>query len=262
MSKNNTKNKKSGDYYETIILVSVVIIAILFIALPHNVIEGDYGNYYIQLDKYEGFATFLGLPIGLISLLLIFFTYRSQKIELRETSDTLKSQNETSNIQKFENSFYKLIDLKNYSLNQIIFNKYTGQYAIHEFMVVYYSHVAHNKRRVDLKLSHDKILKQCYDHFLREQEKHYFQLLNSILTTIDYIEGAGLTNEAKQMYYSIYSSQFTKAELKLLIYYKICTSNSIYYWKNEGKDIIESLRVKDILTEDQFATNDCYKLIF
>lgn len=74
------------------VVVLCILATLIFIFFPYEIFEGIYGNYEIRLNRYESLATFLTYPLSLISVVLIYLTYQSQKRETKDAGNTLKQQ--------------------------------------------------------------------------------------------------------------------------------------------------------------------------
>jgi hypothetical protein len=92
-------------------ICAFIIGFVTFIPYEKIIIKGKSIDFDL-LNDYADLAVFLSFPIGLLALILIYLTFYSQKKELSETTKTMKQQ-------RFETTFFNLIELKNNSMNKM-----------------------------------------------------------------------------------------------------------------------------------------------
>lgn len=97
----------------SIILSCLGIIAIFF---PYNILNNSrIGDYVIHIGDYNELGDFIsgvsGPILSLAAFLLLYLTYRLQSNELSETKILLKQQSIISIKQKFENTFFNLLQV-------------------------------------------------------------------------------------------------------------------------------------------------------
>lgn len=107
---------------------SLLIIAILLIFIPYDSLEGkSVGRYIIHINSYSQLGEFIGgvtAPIiSIAAFILLFLTYNSQKKELEETRNLLKKQNELMELQKFETTFFNLLNSQKILVSNLGENK-------------------------------------------------------------------------------------------------------------------------------------------
>lgn len=182
--------------------------------------------------------------------------FKLQRVELEETRKVFKEQSETLRIQRFENTFFQLINL-----HHVIIDNFSIKFSSE------YSSTTYNKRdlisealkRLNQKLSetHEEIItntegeiefrlkkyenlsdlhqpiRDAYRRFFYDEFKsifrHYFTNLYHIfkfIYTSDLIQ-----NEKKQFYASILRAQLSSDELYLLFYNSIIITENFGYPK-------------------------------
>ncbi len=252
----NEKNKNSSKLQNLNLLIWLAIVLLLtalFLYFTHFS-----GNLSDDTSKWGTFGDFMGGTLNpmfaLLSLFAIIYTIRIQTEELEltrdemkksnksqeEQSQSLKIQNRSIEQQTFENTFFKMIDLHNQIVNnllliQIMKNEPRHLPGYKTFKTPQNYHIG----KVEINLEDDRdykgreviarllnILKGSkrknfgypyYEAFHKEFQNiigHYFGTIYQILKFID-----NSNIENKEQYANLFRSQFSAAELELLFYH-------------------------------------------
>ena len=113
--KNNTNNLSLSKLF---VLIEIALISILVLAtwdwmLVHKNIKdfGQWGDFFGGiLNPILTFLTFIGL---IITIILQQIELKESREEFKRTADALYEQKKHMEIQSFENTFFKLVDLHN-----------------------------------------------------------------------------------------------------------------------------------------------------
>jgi hypothetical protein len=203
------------------------------------------GNYKIVIPEYDKFGTFIsGVTAPFLSLaafVLLYLTYKSQKEELADSKKILKEQNTTQQTQRFETTFFNLLNLHHSIVNNIdleIKDKHTDEWKgthwyeteikkgrdcfltfYSGFKTAYKKQKANNSRFEGTLLVEDSELltvKKAYYEFFGKHHYdlgHYFRNLYHLIKFIDKSEMPD-----KQMYVSLVRAQLSSHELLLIFY--------------------------------------------
>ena len=239
----NDKYVRSLIRYSITFGVGIFIFISIIYFLKGNV------NYKYDIDSelVSSFGIIIAGIIGtfftIIATLLIWFTYQSQKQELIKTTEiayeqskTSKKQNETLNLQKFENTFFNMsatlmnIPDKLYGALPKISYKPDGSNEILGSIILSSGKEYFNKTlkilkskfsdKFDWKAIDDKTLEEntariyneFYDTWISGLD-HYFRYLYNILKFIDNSE-----IDFKKHYIDLLQAQLSNVELGLIFY--------------------------------------------
>ncbi|SHM93641.1 Putative phage abortive infection protein [Chryseobacterium carnipullorum] len=177
-------------------------------------------------------AAFTGLSVvGLIATILLQRNdINIQRKELQKQAELIQSQN-------FENTFFQMMNLFYKVIEQIFYsdgtNKFSGKTALSNIhYALLKSAQKYNSEKqelgyVDYSVSYfaftgDEIRSLIRDHFdlHKNQLSHYYRTLFSIISLID---SSPIVN--KNIYINILTSQLSRTELMLLLYYGIYSDN-------------------------------------
>ncbi|MBN8702740.1 MAG: putative phage abortive infection protein [Bacteroidetes bacterium] len=119
------KFRKDQSIYIPSIIISILIIAAWFFTLfvlKERANRGTFGDMFGSIN-----ALFSGLAFGgiILTILLQRKELELQRKELRQTRKEFKIQNETLRLQRFENTFFSLLELHHQIVNNIYY--YTSQ---------------------------------------------------------------------------------------------------------------------------------------
>ncbi len=124
----NTLKKYINNIFPYLLLVVAVFISTIAIVstiiYTYNFHNSSFSNLTSDWGAFGSFVVgTTGTMIMAISLILLYQTYKSQKEELEATREILKSNLDTQNEQKFENTFYSLLELHNQTLKELSNNE-------------------------------------------------------------------------------------------------------------------------------------------
>lgn len=249
---NNLNFLENYKHYAILALVLVIIIYIFLITGPDLQIKintdlGTVGDF---------FGGVLNPVFGLLGLFALLATIRIQSQELKnsreelelsreelgKSANALKEQSESIKLQNFENTFFKMIDLHNEIVNNLVltqvlkhssnFNQpnivtvqnynilgtnvnviddkdYHGRKVIPQLLKIFKSYLSnqHNKERFEF-------INAGFEQEYQEIISHYFGYIYQVLKFIHKSEIAN-----KERYSSLFRSLFSVSELELLFYH-------------------------------------------
>lgn len=100
--------------------IAIFFVAILLVFFPYNCLHGlKFLGFTIDTKEYDKLAQFISGITSPIAILLIYWTYKSQKEELKDSKEILEKQNKTLEKQQFESKLFSLLDLYNEIMRSI-----------------------------------------------------------------------------------------------------------------------------------------------
>lgn len=201
--------KAQRNKFDILIYISLFIICIWTLNLI--ILYGDTDGRGTFGDMFGGVnALFSGLALASIihTILLQKEELGLQRKELKRTRKEFKQQNETLILQKFENTFFKLLELHHQIVNDIDFRYYKSKEKVGSSIVAYSLKSSEEKEIVEIrgrdvfrytfKNLYDDLLENKKDGFERMYVKHYeknqtdfghyFRNLYQILRFVDEFE--------------------------------------------------------------------------
>lgn len=227
------KKKDNG----LIIAIILLVVAILMLFFPYFKLNNfRIGEFKIIIPEYDKFGTFIsGVTAPFLSLaafVLLYLTYKSQKEELADSKKILKEQNATQQTQRFETTFFNLLNLHHSIVNNMdlkITGKRTDQWkGTHWYeteikkgrdcFLTFYSgfQTAYKKQKSTNNNSEIIIVKEAYNDFF---DKHVYDLghyFRNLYHLVKFIDKSQMID--KQMYVSLVRAQLSSHELLLIFY--------------------------------------------
>lgn len=193
--------------------------------------RGTFGDMF-------GFANALFTGLSVVGLIATILLQREdiniQRKELKKQAELIQSQNFENTFFQMMNLFYKVIEQINYSDGT---NKYNGKAAISSIHnALFKSAQKYDSEKQDLgyidysvtyfEFTGEEIKNLIKEHFdnHKNQLSHYYRTLFSIISLID---SSIITN--KDVYINILTSQLSRTELMLLLYYGIYSDNQNHF---------------------------------
>lgn len=176
-----------------------------------------------------------------------------QKEEIAQTNKELKEQNKTIMLQRFENTFFNMLDMQQKILNELRYlqtgdfvQEHVGRKAIKElYSDIYY------QCKVKKISTLDGCLNEYYQYVEDGQLDHYFRHLYRVIRYVDDYDINVLSVEEKYKYLCLLRAQLSKDEL-LIIFYN-CISE---YGCDKFKPLVEkyalfkNIRVGSLILTD------------
>lgn len=176
-----------------------------------------------------------------------------QKEEIAQTNKELKEQNKTIMLQRFENTFFNMLDMQQKILNELRYlqtgdfvQEHVGRKAIKElYSDIYY------QCKVKKISTLNGCLNEYYQYVEDGQLDHYFRHLYRIIRYVDDYDINVLSVEEKYKYLCLLRAQLSKDEL-LIIFYN-CISE---YGCDKFKPLVEkyalfkNIRVGSLILTD------------
>lgn len=190
--------------------------------------RGTFGDMFGSVN-----AIFSGLAFGgvIITILLQKKELKLQRKELRETRKEFHIQNKTLKLQRFENTFFQLLNLHNEIVTKVQITKSIGHskfqvfqgraafkiYVEHFFdtlMTIPKEEIENAYKRIYLHLSESYI--EFYNNKGGLDLSNYYRNLYHIFKFVHKTEF--LTNDEKQFYSNLVRAQLSNNELLLILY--------------------------------------------
>lgn len=209
---------------------------------------GQFGDYLG--GTLNPLFTFLTLLAILFTIVLQARELHFSTTELRHSSQALRSQSHTLQIQQFENAFFQLLHLHNAIVNELDLRERGNRENVTSrgrdcFRVFVDRYKVHLKQESDTE--NIKSLEKAYDTFYRDNQHevgHYFRLLYNI---VKFVDRAAITN--KKFYTNLIRAQLSADELTLLFW------NCLSQWGREKfKPLVERYALLKTLPERPYFT--------
>jgi len=256
---NKSRNNNLGLYFA----ICFALIGIAGIFFPYNILNNwKVGKYIIKILPYNELGDFIGgitAPfLALSAFILLFITYRTQKIELHENRVILEKQNKTFKKQQFENTFFNMLNLHHQVVNGIDLlhnpktssgnkkdkERYTtkGRDCFVKFYMGLKNYYSTAKK--EYKDESDlKIVNETYIQYFKKHQydlSHYFRNLYHL---IKFIHKSDITN--KGSYSSLVRAQLSSHELLMLFY------NGLSTYGQKFKPLIEAYHLLKNMPKDE-----------
>lgn len=236
-------------------------------------------NYELDTDKFNHLGAFLGGSVGILvsfaGTILVYLSLnhqrkdiqqnrkalslqidelKNQREELELTREVFKQQSLTSELQRFENTFFNLIQLMQENKNKIQINKFPeSKEVIHSAEAIIL--IMNNIRR-DLHIAFDKSPNPTLNEKLKLLEdvcdkNRFFKTVkyfNTFQVIIEYIENHNPIN--KKFYYKIITAQLQQLDYILFGYY--CVLNKKETTVILGSKILDRLKEKNFVDKTLF----------
>lgn len=258
MTKANTENKeeKNRGFIVTSFVVTLVIIGLWILTYyllkdKAETTRGTFGDMFGSIN-----ALFSGLALAgiILTILLQRKELKLQRKEIRDTRKEFETQNDTLKLQRFENTFFNLLNLHHQIVNSIDFRYYkrrvkelnTGLLNINaemEAVTITGRDVFRNRYNFmlkDLKDASNNYESIYLDHYEKSQTDfgHYFRNLYRMIKLVDqtdfFYDSSKVSGteifRIKYRYTSIIRSQISDYEL-LWLFYNCLSKNGIDKFK-------------------------------
>jgi uncharacterized membrane protein len=243
----NKKEKEMPIWLLTIVIFAIVIAGVLI----GIYIWKFYGDLSEKQETWGQFGDYIGGILNplfsLTALFALLYTIYLQSKELRESTkqlkisaEALRKQNEVSETQKFEATFFQMLTLFNEIINSIEtiesiyedrYGKLNGEdYLIDTVMVgekeikgrkcfnEFYENLQIGYRHIGMCYKENEVMRinECYKSFYHEHQceiGHYFRMLYNI---IKFIKNSNVSN--KHFYTNLVRAQLSSQELLIIFY--------------------------------------------
>lgn len=272
---NNGKLKTKAIFWVAVCIVIIVCVAyfLFFYFVVHVNMEkrGQFGDMFGFIGALFSGLAFAGLIVTMLQqredlqnqkdeiklqrqdLEAQTEALRLQKEEIAQTNKELKEQNKTIMLQRFENTFFNMLDMQQKILNELRYLQtgdfvleHVGRKAIKElYSDIYY------QCKVKKISTLDGCLNEYYQYVEDGQLDHYFRHLYRIIRYVDDYDINVLSVEEKYKYLCLLRAQLSKDEL-LIIFYN-CISE---YGCDKFKPLVEkyalfkNIRVGSLILTD------------
>lgn len=262
MTKPNTSSEQDSDngFIITAVIVTIVIIGLwtLTYFLLKDLSEGDRGTFGDMFGSVNALFSGLALAGIILTILLQRKELKLQREELRETRTEFETQNETLKLQRFENTFFNILNLHHQIVSAIDYRYYKSKEKERGFFQRsvmtttpeekeavtitgrdVFRH-RYNLMLPKLKEHPDKYEEIYLEHYEAAQTDfgHYFRNLYRMMKLVDqtdfFYDSKKVTEDEifkiKYRYTSIIRSQISDYEL-LWIFYNCLSENGIDKFK-------------------------------
>lgn len=222
---------KNGDKVFKIVLIfasiiSVSVIGFYIFQFATEPLSADNGTWG-QFGDYVGGT--LNPVFGFLSLVILLYVLRQNeraldisreelkltRKELEKSSEALTEQSETLKIQRFEQTFFSLLDLYKKTLSELAFKKYTGREAIDELHKEFPSTHLLLTSKFE-KDNYKQIFDELYSKFFLMNKVYFSLYIKVVYSILRFIDCAEIHN--KKQYTDLFWVQFSQSELRLIFY--------------------------------------------
>lgn len=275
---NNGRLKTKAIFWAAVCIVIIVCVAyflLFYFLIPVNMEErGQFGDMFGFIGALFSGLAFAGLIVTMLQqredlqnqkdeinlqrqdLEAQTEALRLQKEEIAQTNKELKEQNKTIMLQRFENTFFSMLELQQTIVNELRYELVNVEYKGRNVLSVIYKQIK-NKAYVDNRLtledSIEKYLQCYYTYVFNGILDHYFRYLYRIIKLVD--ESQCLTNVEKYNYLCLLRAQLSKDELLMLFY------NGLSDYGNEKfKPLIEKYALFKNIRSEFLLRHNHYEL--
>jgi hypothetical protein len=197
--------------------VTLVMIVLLLFTLIAPVLFSLNSFYqFFDLSKSGNIGDAIGgitAPfLGLLTIFLIYLTYKSQKTELEETRKIAEEQSKTMTLQRFENTFFKLMDN-----HAELIKSYAGMDGASASLFSSMRDLKTRARFYHYALERKKIVGFSIFNFNPENNAYMNdelieKVINYINQIVSYVRERDLSDSAKQFYFTILFNSLLNSE--------------------------------------------------
>jgi hypothetical protein len=255
---NKTRNNDWGLYFA----ILIALIGVVCIFFPYDILDNcRIGKFVFKTLPYNELGDFVSgvtAPfLALSAFILLFLTYRTQRIELRENRMILEKQNETFKKQQFETTFFNMLNLHHQIVNSmdlvsIKTEKISGKKVKghttkgRDCFVIFYKGLNNfytTTKTEEKSLSDVEIVNESYRLYYQKHQYdlgHYFRYLYHI---IKFIDQSDIINKGN--YSSLVRAQLSSHELLMLFY------NGLSTYGQKFKPLIEAYHLLKNMPKDE-----------
>lgn len=228
----NEQPKNKIDYllWERIAIISVVsgIAVAVVIMSSFGVTTISQNNIISELGKLGPIGDWIAgssMPfLTVATVILVFLTYHSQTKELEETRKLVIKQNDSTEKQRFESTFFQLLDLHHTIVNGISYQGVAGKNyfeAAYSDLTKAYITQFSNHISVHTPTTIETEVKICYEAFNEYYQKHQVYVghyFRNIYNIVKLIHLSVMSEEEKRRYIGFLRAQLSTHEILLLFY--------------------------------------------
>ena len=201
---------------------------VIFGVLAPFIIKIIEGGYYAQYQILSNYGDWLGgtsAPlINLAAFTMMLAAYIAQKEELKLTRTEMEAtrkefekQNETLRIERFENTFFNLLNLHQQLVKNIVNKDKTNDLEC--LLGIFHSKYDSNSKNVKRDYIDElKYLKKTYLEFYKEYQSVLARFLRHRFVFIRFIYFAKISNRQKLEYGAMLAANLSPAEIVLVFY--------------------------------------------
>ncbi len=265
-----SKTKKNkGDRLGTLIVISVIILltCVIYGLLTYKIENrGTFGDMFGALTALFSGLAFAGI---IYTILLQRQELKLQRRELRLSRLEFKTQNSTLKKQRFENTFFNLLNYHSKIVGSSYFHESTRQEGQGGFTLAYQILLGHSrnifpefKRRNGIeeskttsgleKIMAERYINETIGHLFKGISNNYPLYIQSLYQLMKFLDSSSLLDsiDERQFYSDMIKDQMTDHEKAVIMYYCILPSEEA---KRIGTYILK-YRVIDDLKSEIFLT--------
>jgi hypothetical protein len=227
-----------------------------------------------EFDDLGPFGDFLAgstVPLfTLVSSIGVILTLRMQQkqlemqreelqnsiVEMQETRKVMIEQGETMTLQRFESTFFNMLNLhstiiKSLSISDDIGTRFTERETFKVLVrqiAARYNNDGYQSQKKELYKVADE-LDFAYRAVYNNNEPMFGQYFKNLGIMVKFVDASNISNENKQMYMEMIKSQFSSKESTVLIYHGI---------SKQGRDILNIIRKYNLIEgyDSRLLVND------
>lgn len=183
--------------------------------------------YYSCSPESQGlFGDMFGASTSLfagISVVLLIYTVLLQKEEIAEGRQEFKKQNRTLSYQRFDNTFFNMLDLH----HRILSNLAWKQDSFAQYNNDHINRLAEHTTMERLRESYNSV---CLSHTIQ----YFGQYIGNFEIIVDYVLTRKKKKKNQDKYLKIYFAQLTTPEKIFLLYYYNLTEKPSFWERCKG----------------------------
>lgn len=233
-------------FYGVLAGVLICVVLLLTYTILGSEAYDDRGTFGDMFGAANSLFTGLSV-VGLLVTILL------QRKDINIQREELNKQNNTTQIQNFENTFFQMMNIFYKVIEEIHYSNgtsnYTGRASISSihYALLKAAQVYHSEKEeligVDYTVRYftftgAEIRTLISEHFVKHKNQlsHYFRTLFNIVEVIDSNQFIN-----KQLYINILTSQLSRTELMLMLYFGIYSENPKYKMYIEKYSLLKDL---------------------
>lgn len=222
------------------------------------------GLDFKELGPYGDFVAGTIVPfLTFISFLAIVITLRLQREqlemqrkelhnsieEMQATREEFKLQNQTLSIQRFENTFFQMVNLHNELVNSIVLSgsePQEGRSAFPVFNRIFREMYSNRLNRHELNDKNElERIQFVYTMFFSGYEHHLGHYFRNLYRIVKFIDQSPLDN--KKDYIGIIKAQLSSNELSLLLYNGLSENGSKFLPLMKKYNVLDNLNPNSLI---------------
>ncbi|MEI9919922.1 MAG: hypothetical protein WDO14_14155 [Bacteroidota bacterium] len=245
MEKN--KIESSLKWYHWLIFAGVLLLwggGWLYVGNKYKALTdaGPFGDQFGFVNSLFSGLAFAGI---IITIILQSQELKEQRKELALTRDEYRKQTINLKRQRFETTFFNMIDMQQRSLASINFNEGVGVQGISQFMSLVYQKFTNMKGLISYEEQHDAYIRALIGHTFEGFVSSY---VNSLNNTYVFVKGAKLNKDATERYLLILKNYLSPIEIEFLFVHAM-------FSYRDDLTVLNTLELVEFLNDVQLTTS-------